>query len=531
MRPEQIFPACFSLLDDEQQRLVLGQIDPFVPNDFAFALANFQNRFSLPPYILDLAKLESCIFDLQQKELSEIPLSVDRLSVNPALQLLRLNWNNLVSLLPGREAALMSEPSPEEELILIYRRPITGEIVTRAAGQEDLLALKMVIEQLTLEAVAEEGNFAVGVIDRVLDRAVGQGILLRPPSRIIRDPRTFPKGKEIAETYFSSPVFTLQWHITQICDLHCKHCYDRSDRVSLSLARGLSVLDDLRGFCLSHHARGQVSFSGGNPLLHPHFLELYQGAVDRNLMVAILGNPASRGIMEKIIAIRIPEFFQVSLEGLAEHNDFIRGKGHFARTMEFLDLLNELGVYAMVMLTLTRGNMDQVLVLADILRNRADLFTFNRLAMVGEGANLQPPDQSEYANFLRRYIAAAEGNACMSRKDNLINIILDQEKKPLFGGCTGHGCGAAFNFISLLPDGEVHACRKFPSYIGNAFDQRLSAIYHGEKAQQYRDGTAACIDCPIRPVCGGCMAITHGFGRDVFKEKDPNCFFQGVKQS
>ena len=33
-----------------------------------------------------------------------------------------------------------------------------------------------------------------------------------------------------------------------------------------------------------------------------------------------------------------------------------------------------------------------------------------------------------------------------------------------FGGCTGFGCGAAFNFMAVLPDGEVHACRKVPIF-------------------------------------------------------------------
>ncbi|MFP4159922.1 MAG: hypothetical protein ACLFQ9_07575 [Desulfobacterales bacterium] len=48
----------------------------------------------------------------------------------------------------------------------------------------------------------------------------------------------------------------------------------------------------------------------------------------------------------------------------------------------------------MVMLTLTRHNMDQVLELAESLNGRAELFTFNRLASVGQGAYLSavPPE-------------------------------------------------------------------------------------------------------------------------------------------
>ena len=71
-----------------------------------------------------------------------------------------------------------------------------------------------------------------------------------------------------------------------------------------------------------------------------HFLELYQAAAERGLITAILGNPAPRTIIQKIVDIRKPEFYQVSLEGMPDHNDYIRGKGHFDRVMNFLESYN-----------------------------------------------------------------------------------------------------------------------------------------------------------------------------------------------
>ncbi|MEW6521518.1 MAG: thio(seleno)oxazole modification radical SAM maturase SbtM [Thermodesulfobacteriota bacterium] len=525
MRPELIFPVCFSSLSPGQRQLLTGSDETFVPGRFPATVAALQESLQLPAYFAELARLELALFQVRETGTAAMPALVDRLTINPTLQLLQLGWKNLLSLLP--EAGLAGEGPlrPEEELILIYCRPATGKVVMRPANDGDLLALKIMVEQIPPEAAAAEGQVTVGRIDRVLDLAAAEGLLLKPPSAICRNPQTFPRGEDIPAAYFTAPVFTLQWHITQVCDLHCKHCYDRSDRMALPLDRGLAILDDLRGFCRAHQVQGQVSFSGGNPLLYPHFLELYQGAVDRGLLAAILGNPAPRAVMEKILAIHKPEFFQVSLEGLQEHNDYIRGKGHFARVLDFLELLQELGIYSMVMLTLTRDNLEQVLPLAELLRDRVDLFTFNRLAMVGEGASLQSVQPQDYAGFLSKYLAAARQNPCMSRKDNLMNIILRRENLPLFGGCAGYGCGAAFNFFTILPDGEAHACRKFPSYIGNAFEQGISAIYHGEPARRYRAGSAACAPCPIRPVCGGCLAVVHGFGLDVCQDKDPYCFF------
>jgi len=246
--------------------------------------------------------------------------------------------------------------------------------------------------------------------------------------------------------------------------------------------------------------------------------------VERGFALAILGNPSPREQIEALIRIEKPVFFQVSLEGLEEHNDSIRGPGHFKRTLKFLGILRDLGIYSMVMLTLTKDNMGQILPLCETLRGLTDLFTFNRLAMVGEGANLSLPSPEEYAHFLKQYIAASEVNPVMGLKDNLMNIIFHERGEEVFGGCTGFGCGAAFNFISVLSDGEVHACRKFPSRVGNIFQNSLLEIYDSEAAGRYRQRPEACSMCPIRLVCGGCLAVSHGHGIDIFRERDPYCF-------
>ena len=102
-----------------------------------------------------------------------------------------------------------------------------------------------------------------------------------------------------------------------------------SSRSPLKLDKAFGILDDMRAFCRSRNVRGHVTLTGGNPLLYPHFLELYQGASDRGFNIAILGNPASRDQIEEILDIKRPTFFQVSLEGLQKHNDTMRGAGHY----------------------------------------------------------------------------------------------------------------------------------------------------------------------------------------------------------
>ncbi len=518
-----IYPKSCSLLSPEAWDHLFPQNSCDIdPESLSSLLAEAAETFELPAYLSELARLEYLLWETRSKK-GAFQSSNSDPAINPTLVLTESLWEGIPALLSEGAIDQSKAPVPGKELVMIWLDPESGRAAIQAAGNDDLLALKIVAENLDIVDVAEEGDVPVEFVRRVIRNATHKGILLAPATRIRRDPSIYLAAKPGLDEYTASTEFTLQWHLTQRCDLHCKHCYDRSSRQEPTWKQAMHVLDELQAFCRTRKVQGHITFTGGNPLLFPHFFELYQESVKRGFSVAVLGNPGPREAIEKLNMIEPPDFFQVSLEGLEEHNDSIRGKGHFKRTMDFLHILKDLGIYSMVMLTLTRDNMAHVLPLAQILRGRADTFNFNRLSMVGEGAKLRLPKPQHYEKFLCAYVEAADRNPVMGLKDNLINIVLERQGQELFGGCTGFGCGAAFNFLALLPDGEVHACRKFPSKLGNIFDEPLEEIYDSEGAKRYRLGPEACKGCHIRPVCGGCMASAFSFGLDIFKEKDPFC--------
>jgi selenobiotic family peptide radical SAM maturase len=523
-RLEESYPRCRTLFAGTVWSCILEEyLGQRVDRPFPDFLSARTDQFELPPFLPDLARLEEAVVRARTAETPSYS-NLTQVTVNPSLQLIHLSWKNLSQLVKTGLNLQSSRPEPGDEWVLVWRHPHTSEIGIRPATDQDLLALKLVAEDMDFRIVAREHKVPVSHLEEVVNRCALMGLLLRPPSRIRRDPSVYLAGGVSHEQYQASPVFTLQWHITQACDLHCKHCYDRSNRDSLQLDQAFRVLDDLYDFCRFHCVKGQVSFTGGNPLLYPGFTDLYRRTVELGFQVAILGNPVPKKYIEELLAIEPPVYYQVSLEGLSEHNDRVRQTGHFHRTMEFLHALRDLNIFSMVMLTLTKDNLSQVLPLAEMLRGKTDLFTFNRLSLVGEGAKLQLPEDKQFASFLEAYSEAAKTNPVIGFKDNLLNIARFQKGRELFGGCCGFGCGAAFNFISVLPDGEAHACRKFPSPIGNVLKDGIGGVYHSDMAKRYRRGSRACDPCPIRPVCGGCLAITYSLGRDVFEERDPLCF-------
>ncbi|MBN2655033.1 MAG: selenobiotic family peptide radical SAM maturase [Nitrospirae bacterium] len=521
---EDIFPESRKLIPDNiwgQLSSVNSQdIDPVV---FTSRLKSHNDLDKMYPYIADLASVELAVHNAS---VFSNPASMDekKFALNPTLKIVPVSWMNLPSIIIPKENN-QSEPVKKDGFVVVYKQSGRADIIVEDATDEMLLALKIVVEGLDLRDVAKAAETTVWPLYCALRNSTARGALVEQQSKIRRS-LSYPRGKNIDQGFFSSDVFTLQWHITQSCDLHCRHCYDRSDRANVSFDSAVKILDQLYDFCTAKNVTGQVSFSGGNPFLHPDFKKIYSEASFRGFALAVLGNPVSSEALEDIVSIEKPVFYQVSLEGLAEYNNYVRGEGHFDRTLVFLDLLKEFDIYSMVMLTLSRANMDQVIPLARTLQGRADLFTFNRLSIVGEAHNMLLPDKEEYRKFLQDFLQESEVNDVLTCKDNLINILLRDKCKELFGGCAGHGCSAAFNFLSLLPDGEVHACRKFPSKIGDINTYNLLQIYDSEIAEKYRMGPTECAECEIRPVCGGCLAVANSFGLDIFRQKDPMCFMK-----
>ncbi len=318
-------------------------------------------------------------------------------------------------------------------------------------------------------------------------------------------------------------AFTLQWHLTSACGQRCAHCYDDDPRKALGLAAAERILDDLTVFCERRDIAGQVTFTGGDPLLHPEFMAIWRAAAARGLSLGILGNPAPREQVEALIEVRRPRVWQVSLEGLEATHDAVRGAGSFARTVAFLDLLQALGVRAHAMLTLTAANVDEALPLAEALRGRCHRFAFNRLARKGRGAALAGVSSDVWERFAARWVDAASRDRRLALKDNLLNRAQAAAGRPLSGGCTGAGCGAAFNFLAVLPDGEVHACRKVSSRVGHLAEASLEEVWSSPAAARWREGSRGCRGCALRQSCGGCPAVAAGEGLDPLEHRDPLC--------
>lgn len=154
----------------------------------------------------------------------------------------------------------------------------------------------------------------------------------------------------------------IAFELTNRCNLNCRHCLrgDEQPRADLPKELVFSVLDQARRLGIT-----QVSFTGGEPLLHPDFEEIVRGAVRRDFTFSFVTNGYRlAGVLPWLSepALRAKLFqVAVSLDGPDETaHDAIRGRGSFRKAMAAIAALHARGLPTRLKLTVTQQTVDRI---------------------------------------------------------------------------------------------------------------------------------------------------------------------------
>jgi radical SAM protein with 4Fe4S-binding SPASM domain len=87
------------------------------------------------------------------------------------------------------------------------------------------------------------------------------------------------------------------------------------------------------------------------------------------------------------------------------------------------------------------------------------------------------------------------------------------------------GCNCGRNHITILPTGDVYACRRMESKVGNVAEDNLYDLWVSDKMNAYRqyDKFEKCAKCNLLSVCRGCPAVTYGYTHNMYSP-DPQCW-------
>lgn len=355
--------------------------------------------------------------------------------------------------------------------------------------------------------------------------------------------RITERTKPYARSAFR-PSRIYQWHITDICDQRCRHCYlfaedARRHCISTPFDQLMRTLDEVEAHCARKHMMPSFAITGGDPILHPRFWDFARELHGRGFVWAIMGNPFH---LDDDVCRRLHELgcvrYQLSLDGLRTFHDSLRRPGSFDATMAAIRPLKEAGILVSLMATASRQNLSDILSCMDVAVERGvDYFGFARYCSTSpEKVGLYPTPE-EYRTFLlayyerrRHYMQA--GASCEFRlKEHLFTLLryeLGEFEVPEASRehpdviCDGCHLGQR---VIIASNGDLVACRRMESVVGNLATDRLAALEEGEAMRSYRkvDAIKGCSSCRLLMWCRGCRAVGFNATGDL-QAADPMCW-------
>ena len=348
---------------------------------------------------------------------------------------------------------------------------------------------------------------------------------------------------------FQPTGFIFQWHITERCNWHCKHCY-QEDKISadLSLEQLFQIFEQFLFLVKKWRfppGRCFVAFSGGEPLVRKDFFQLLekvgQGSRQYGYGCSLMSN-GSLFTEENLGWLKTMGlgFIQVSLDGMEKENDKIRGEGAFQKAVNGIRLVRKSGIPVRVSFTFHKENIKDTEALLNLC-SELGVYALGvrRLVPTGRGKELaglalQPRELRKYylnlKNLNKKRLLKISNRPLTKIDIGCEGSIFYSEllTDPLPGMASRRGCGLVSGAIlTIMANGDILPCRRLPIVLGNALKDNVYDIYYSQLMQDLRDFKKIhpfCQKCPNFYNCfGGAKCITYAStGR--WDLPDPRCW-------
>lgn len=190
----------------------------------------------------------------------------------------------------------------------------------------------------------------------------------------------------------SRPPRILSAVINRKCNLRCQHCYLEIDE---RLNEDLSVEEWAHIFRSASGKIAKVALSGKEIFFSSETRTLLRDLIDGGCFEGFRRDLITNGLLMDAEAQELakdfgPSSFQISIDGMEQSHDAIRGRGCFARTLPAIQwAVSQFGPKAGLAVTINRHNVDEIPQMVDFFANMGiQLFSFSfchELPYVGKG--------------------------------------------------------------------------------------------------------------------------------------------------
>jgi radical SAM protein with 4Fe4S-binding SPASM domain len=328
-------------------------------------------------------------------------------------------------------------------------------------------------------------------------------------------------------------MFHFQWHITERCNLCCTHCYkeEKFIKKELTTSQIFEILDkyyeqlDIWGL---NKTQNRISFTGGEPFIRNDFWEILENCYKHKekITYGILSNGTfiNEEIVSRLKDLNVA-YVQISLEGLEQVNDQIRGRDSFKNAVNSLKLLVKNNVSTTISMTITSKNLKEVPKMIKLARDiGVGGVGIRRLVPVGMGKKMQESMISpQEVRKLFKYVLGER-----NKKGLYIGIGCEEGLLAQELHLPKNICNAGYHSFSVMPNGDVYPCRRLPLFCGNLLENSFEEIMKNSKElieiRNLNNINKTCQSCPYFNEClGGSKCIASAYFKDPFAP-DPQCW-------
>ena len=323
----------------------------------------------------------------------------------------------------------------------------------------------------------------------------------------------------------------LQWHLSEACNLRCKHCYQENHvPVQLPYKDLLKTLNQYRKLLKTTGCKGHISLTGGEPLFCPHLFKLLEEfKKDKGLYTfSILTNGT---LLTEELAAKIasyePWYVQVSLEGGKKTNDYVRGEGTYEKIGNAIQLLRKHNIWVSVSFTATKLNYKELPDVVDYVEEMGGSAVWSdRYIPLGDQRDKEfimgLKETQEWLDIMlhkrNQQIKEHKKTIVSMRRALQFTRLEDIEEQ--------YQCQAGSGLITIMENGDIVPCRRMPIVVGNIKKDDITDLYfHNEVLLDLQKRTIpiGCIRCKKANSCrGGLKCLTYAL-TGSYKEKDSGC--------
>lgn len=322
--------------------------------------------------------------------------------------------------------------------------------------------------------------------------------------------------------------FILQFHISDQCNLRCKHCYQENyNSKQLKYEEIIKILEQYKEFLIEKNIKGHINLTGGEPLSNPNFFEIlnYINNNKEYYSFAILTNGTliTDKIAEKISKYK-PQYVQISIDGDKKTHEKIRGKGTLEKAIQGVQNLNKYGVYTSISFTAHKKNYKTFKKVVSIAKKaKANKVWTDRLIPIGGAKelvkiSLNPKENKKFFKTVYKLmIKTKETQVTMSRALQFLQT-----------GEIPYKCTAGTKLLTVMENGDLVPCRRMPIVLGNVLKENLLEIYKKSnviKQLEREEIPKECIKCEHSEKCrGGLKCLTYTMTEKIIG-KDSGCYY------